>query len=243
MNLLKVVNTDCEEIIDNLNDNNLKIREIAAARMTIISNSHVFIKDEYGKPLYTEQYEQFRKIIRQNAMDSIVERLDDDSWFVKRCMTYTLGGLRCPEAVDPLINSLEDREISNECAYNLIRLNDLSLKSLKETAYHPEFLTKYQAIWALGEIGDITAMDQLFDALYDEETDIRLMAVESIGKIGAEHVPILEDIVILDESPEVRRETYDTLERMHFGERNPRDKPRLDRYQYNFIKSLKKNYS
>lgn len=243
MNLLKVVNTDCEEIIDNLNDNNLKIRENAAAIIAFESNSFVFFKDEFGKPLYTERYELFRKIIRQKAMDSIVERLYDDSWFVKICMACTLGGLRCPESVDPLINSLEDREISDECAYNLIRLNDLSLESLKETTYHPEFLTKYQAIWALGEIGDITVIDQLFDALYDEETDIRLMAVESIGKIGAEHVPILEDIVILDESQDVRRETYNTLERMHFGERNPRDKPRLDRYQYNFIKNLKKNYS
>ena len=56
----------------------------------------------------------------------------------------------------------------------------------------------YKVAWALGEIGGPAAIQLLVDALNDKDSDVRVIAIESLGKLGAKETllslrPLLND--------------------------------------------------
>jgi HEAT repeat protein len=64
----------------------------------------------------------------------------------------------------------------------------------------------YKVAWALGEIGGKPAVEALVDALRDKSPDVRVIAIEALGKLNAkESLPSLRSLL-------------DDNERSHFGQ-------------------------
>lgn len=64
----------------------------------------------------------------------------------------------------------------------------------------------YNVAWALGEIGGKAAIQGLVEALHDKSPDVRVIAIESLGKLNAkETLPSLRPLL-------------DDNERSHFGQ-------------------------
>ena len=45
--------------------------------------------------------------------------------------------------------------------------------------------SNYKVVWALGEVGGQFAVASLVDALHDRSPDLRVIAIESLGKLNA----------------------------------------------------------
>jgi hypothetical protein len=89
---------------------------------------------------------------------------------------HLLGELKDPKAVPLLVALLHDEQVN------------------------------YKVAWALGEIGGKPAVEGLVDALRDKSPDVRVIAIEALGKLNAqESLPSLRSLL-------------DDNERSHFGQ-------------------------
>ena len=90
---------------------------------------------------------------------------------------HLLRELKDPRAVPDLVAQLQDEEVN------------------------------YKVAWALGEIGGEPAVQGLVEALHDKSPDVRVIAIDALGKLNAkETLPSLR--LLLDDN-----------ERCHFAER------------------------
>jgi HEAT repeat protein len=89
---------------------------------------------------------------------------------------HLLGELKDPSAVPVLVALLQDEQVN------------------------------YKVAWALGEIAGKAAIQGLVEALHDKSSDVRVIAIESLGKLNAkETLPSLRPLL-------------DDNERSHFGQ-------------------------
>jgi HEAT repeat protein len=111
------------------------------------------------------------------AIPSLLDALRHEDWLVRLHAVESLGKARSHRAVEPLLSVL---------------FND------RDSAVRED------AVRALGEIGDPTAVDYLFTAM--REPSLRTLAVEALGRIGDPRaVPALIDVVIEGSPPETTR--------------------------------------
>jgi HEAT repeat protein len=89
---------------------------------------------------------------------------------------HLLGELKDPSAVPDLVALLQDEQVN------------------------------YKVAWALGEIGGEPAVQGLVEALHDKNPDVRVIAIEALGKLNAKEA--LSSLSLL----------LDDHERSHFGE-------------------------
>ena len=83
---------------------------------------------------------------------------------------------------------------------------------LKALHYKEDSAVRQRAAQALGDIGDISAIDSLIEALRDEAWQVRWEATESLSKIGR---PAVESLIELlkDENADVREKIHKEIER------------------------------
>lgn len=101
------------------------------------------------------------------SIPSLVQALRHEDWLVRLHAVESLGKLRSPDAVEPLL---------------FVLFND------RDSAVRED------VVRALGDIGHVGAVDFLFQVI--EEPGLRPLAVEALGKIKDRRaLPILHDIV------------------------------------------------
>ncbi len=111
------------------------------------------------------------------AVPCLVRALTHDDWLVRLHAVESLGKVRTPLAVEPLLSVL-----FNDC----------------------DSAVREDAVRALGDIGDAKAVDHLYVAM--REPGLRTVAVEALGRIGDPcAVPILIDVVTGATPPESTR--------------------------------------
>lgn len=111
------------------------------------------------------------------AIPCLVQALKHEDWLVRLHAVESLGKARSPRAVEPLLSVL-----FNDC----------------------DSAVREDAVRALGDIGDASAVDHLCMAM--REPGLRTVAVESLGRIGNPCVvPVLIDIVMSTPAPEATR--------------------------------------
>ena len=112
------------------------------------------------------------------AVPFLLKALTHSEWLVRLHAVEALGKTRSSSAVEPLLSAL---------------FND------RDTAIRED------AVRALGQIGDVKAVDFLFVAM--KEPGLRPLAVESLGQIGDRRaVPVLINVLNGVDRPEVSRE-------------------------------------
>lgn len=111
------------------------------------------------------------------ALSELVEALKHSEWLVRLHAVESLGKMKAPEAVEPLLYLL---------------FND------------PDAAVREDAVRALGEIGDARATEFLLKVI--DEPGLRPLAIDALGQIGdVSAVPALIAIVSGTARPEVSR--------------------------------------
>jgi len=101
------------------------------------------------------------------AIPQLLQALAHEEWLVRLHAVESLGKMRSPKAVEPLLSAV---------------FND------------GDSAVREDAVRALGEIGDPQAVDFLFTAM--KEPGLRTLAVEALGRIGDRRaVPVLVGVV------------------------------------------------
>jgi len=102
---------------------------------------------------------------------------------------------RTEPSVDTLISDLSSHNDSTRvrARYGLVAIGRAALPSLIEALKSHEYLTRWEAAKAPGEIGDSEAATALVRALEDEDFDVRWLAAEGLTKMGIKGLkPLLE---------------------------------------------------
>ena len=163
----------------------------------------------------------------ENAVPPLIEALTDDDPFLRDNAANALGNLGSKEAVIPLIRYLKDVHplLTYNVAYALGQIDGKTAIKLliKELKTSKKFNVKLAATQALGEIGNISAVKPLIQALtYEGEfikiniqnipenpdglqikelselyNKIRSNAADALGKIGKmnKDEPIIKDVI------------------------------------------------
>ncbi len=113
----------------------------------------------------------------KEAVDALIELLRDELWDVRRAVVISLGKIRDPRAVEPLIETLKSGLLIRfEAARSLIQIGGEAvprLISLLETN-DLDIDVKVKAAEALGLIGDERAVEPLVELLNDSDSSVRM---------------------------------------------------------------------
>ncbi len=104
---------------------------------------------------YLNNPNDVKRIILYLGIVSIVNALKHDNHNNRINMAWCLGYLDEKIAVAPLLEFLDDDELSGACIVNLIKLKDYSVKPLIDLLSSEDLKKANAAANVLGEIGDI----------------------------------------------------------------------------------------
>jgi HEAT repeat protein len=108
---------------------------------------------------------------------------DEENYEICQNAAEALGKVGSEAAVDGLIVSLESHLADWKVAEALVEIGSRkAVPGLIQALKHS--VPCEQAAFALGELGDATAVEDLIDVLYHWLPQIRIRAVEALGKIG-----------------------------------------------------------
>ena len=139
----------------------------------------------------------------------VVRLLDDPAFLVRRVAVRSLGNMRDPRAVRPLLLLGErDHRLTRDLVYALDRLGAAATSELRavlaERLAAGEHLHLDPAAVVLGLIGDREAIDVLATGMESQNPSLAQACAEALGRIGApESIPPLTT-ALLDLRPNVR---------------------------------------
>jgi HEAT repeat protein len=119
-----------------------------------------------------------------------------------------LGRLGGFEVVEPLVEALSD-ENSQVCITAtdaLIEIGEVATDALIISLKNEKVNVRCDATRALGELGNIKAVEPVIEMLKDEWVNVRIYAVTSLGKLGdTKAVPALIEVLQNDSENELVR--------------------------------------
>ena len=95
-----------------------------------------------------------------------------------------LGKINDERVLDPLISYLHNDEFKDDATWALAELGKPAIGRLLECLEEEDEVVRKQAVLALGEIKDNSAVDALIEKLKDSDWFIRLSAAAALEKIG-----------------------------------------------------------
>jgi twitching motility protein PilT len=120
--------------------------------------------------------------------------LQDSDWWIRIAAADTLGRLKDPRAVEPLIAALADPEV------------------------------KWSAVEALGRIGDPRALNALGKMLADPLPDVRIEVLQALKRFNHPQVPkVLTQIATTDNNRAVRTHALEILDEIARGDASKTD--------------------
>ncbi len=117
----------------------------------------------------------------------ILRQTRSEQWEKRSEAAAKLGESGDPRAVEPLIDLLQDRNISvlREAVLALGKIGHASaVEPLLELVDHKYRSVRRSVAMALGGIGDVRAVEPLLDMLKDRNVPVRVAAAQALGEIG-----------------------------------------------------------
>jgi HEAT repeat protein len=125
--------------------------------------------------------------VGSSAIPALLGALKHDAWIARRNAAWALGAIDDRRAVDPLIQTLRDREpaVREQAAWALGAIDDSrAVDPLVGALADQQADVREQAAWALGALGDSRALSGLIGALKDTSPGVRRQAAWALGTIG-----------------------------------------------------------
>jgi len=168
-----------DPLIKALKDNNPKVRSLAALDLGIIGDKKATnslikaLKDPIPEVRMNAAF-SLGELQALEAVEPLIELLKDENGEVVRYTVIALGMLKDPRATEPLCEVLKRDDAS------------ISYDGDSDMRYTGNSNIRSEAVFALGENGDLRAVDTLTDLLADKE--IGSSAASSLGRIKGEYV-------------------------------------------------------
>ncbi|MCX7396350.1 MAG: HEAT repeat domain-containing protein [Planctomycetales bacterium] len=178
-----------------------------------------------------------RKLKLQESAPVFTRLLDDRHPHIRKQAIEQLTLLKVNGAIPRLkqmVKADTDEHVRGACARALGDLQDKTSLDLLEAALEDHAVVRFQAVLALGKIGNSAAAPSLLALLKDSQPEIRYQAVRAIGQLklegSEEHIePLLQDSDVM-----VRRGAEQTLQEFGMSPSQIRRK----RFQKSFSKTL-----
>ena len=178
-----------------------------------------------------------RKLKLQESAPVFTRLLDDKHPHIRKQAIEQLTLLKVNGALPRLkqmVKADTDEHVRGACARALGDLQDKTSLDLLEAALEDHAVVRFQAVLALGKIGNSAAAPSLLALLKDSQPEIRYQAVRAIGQLklegSAEHIePLLQDRDVM-----VRRGAEQTLQDFGMSPSQIRRK----RFQKSFSKAM-----
>ena len=156
-----------------------------------------------------------RKLKLQESAPVFTRLLDDRQPHIRKQAIEQLALLKVNGAIPRLkqmVKADTDEHVRGACARALGDLQDKTSLDLLEAALEDHAVVRFQAVLALGKIGNSAAAPSLLALLKDSQPEIRYQAVRAIGQLklegSEEHIePLLQDPDVM-----VRRGAEQTLQ-------------------------------
>ena len=176
-----------EELMRALKDSDWWVRQIATSSLTElhgdnnITRGFISLTRDPDENLRRCAVEFFNKVIDPAAYDALVERLEDEDWWVREKAIRALGKLKDEQAVAPLINMLDDREVA------------------------------WSVPSALAAIGGQEAIDHLKRLLCDDGKRMRIESIKSLASLKSKEASVAIKECLGDPNEEVASQAVDAL--------------------------------
>lgn len=161
-----------------------------------------------------------RKLKLQESVPVFTRLLDDKHPHIRKQAIDQLALLKVNGAIPRLkqmVKSDTDEHVRGACARALGNLQDKTSLDLLEAALEDHAVVRFQAVLALGKIGNSAAAPSLIALLKDSQPEIRYQAVRALGQLKLEgsldHLePLLQDPDVM-----VRRGVEQSLQEFGFS--------------------------
>jgi HEAT repeat protein len=178
-----------------------------------------------------------RKLKLQESVPVFTRLLDDKHPHIRKQAIDQLALLKVNGAIPRLkqmVKADTDEHVRGACARALGDLQDKTSLDLLEAALEDHAVVRFQAVLALGKIGNSAAAPSLLALLKDSQPEIRYQAVRAIGQLKLEGSEVHLEPLLQDPDVMVRRGVEQTLQ--EFG-MSPSQIRRL-RFQKTFSKAM-----
>lgn len=118
------------------------------------------------------------------AVNPLIEIFEcENNRRVREAVLEALGELRDVRAMEPLIEALggDNWEIAVDA---LVKLGETALTPLIEVLSDSDWCMRVAAAEALGQLGNVRAVDPLIEALKDDNEDVHYSAIEALRNLG-----------------------------------------------------------
>jgi len=140
------------------------------------------------------------KDVSAHTIEELIGLLDDKDWTVRCNAIDALGKVGDVRAVDPLIRLLNDEKAGFRASYALSKIGEPAVERLIELLEDESFAARNGVIDALGEIGDIRAIEPLLELLGNKDRSLRSDASYALSKIGEPAVERLIELLTHEDS-------------------------------------------
>ncbi len=143
----------------------------------------------------------------------LIAALQDDEDGVCKAAAYALGKLGDANAIEPLIKILGSGKdfLRSTVADVLVEYYDIPWAPHLVRIWSRESEIREAAANALGDIGDLRAVDPLVEAILIGDSRVRFVAIKALGKLGSPQAVNPLMIAITDEDSIVRQAAADAL--------------------------------
>jgi HEAT repeat protein len=140
-----------------------------------------------------------------SAAGGLVAALGDDDRDVRIAAARSLGHLRAPEAVEPLLRTAgEDRIPEALAGWALLQIGPAALPTLRALLEWPEPRGRAAAVNLIGLLGGPGDAPAIEDRLRDSSARVRAAAARALGRLGAERALPFLVAALDDRIPAVR---------------------------------------
>ncbi|MCP4581283.1 MAG: HEAT repeat domain-containing protein [candidate division Zixibacteria bacterium] len=152
------------------------------------------------------------KYSNQEAIEILLKLADDEVGHVRVEALRSLAMVAGESEVEQIGRALGDEfsDVREACLGTLILIaGNKTIRLFEQEIKSPDIQRKIMAVRGLGWIGDEHAAEILFEALNNEEAEVRRYAVIGLSKMKYNGLEDRLDILLSDESAEVRKAVVD----------------------------------